>query len=189
MSLKDCLNSHSQPNKVWQQLALPFTWLYNLIPLTMYILAKTVSWPSRCSIRSVYFHSLSPEDDDSCKVGHWSKLRATIIWQWVQLSAFHSVFFKCLKNTGIKNLRLANIMHQIKIPEICSAKSQLGQAGSYKLPTLKGRWGEEITLSLGTVCLSPNQRKFAPSLITRYYKNRLHLTLHCPPSEKPEVCL
>lgn len=154
MSLKDCLNSHIQPNKVWQQLELPFTWLCNLTVLTTYSLAKTVSWPSRCAIRSVYFHDISPEDHDSCKIGHWSKLRATIIWQWVQLSALHSVFFKCLKKAGIKTLQLANFVHQIKILEIYSVKAQLAQAGSYKLATLKGRLGEEITLSLGTVCLS-----------------------------------
>lgn len=154
MSLKDYLNSHIQPNKVWQRLALPFTWLCNLTLLTMYSLANTVSWPSRCAIRSVYFYDISPEEHDNSTMGHWSKLRATVIWQRVQLSAFHSVFFKCLKNTGIKTLQLANIVHQIKILEICSAKAQLAQAGSYKLLTLKGRCGEEITLSLGTVSLS-----------------------------------
>lgn len=34
---------------------------------------------------------------------------------------------------------LANITYQIKIPEICSAKAQLAQAGNNKLPNLKAR--------------------------------------------------
>lgn len=55
---------------------------------------------------------------------------------------------------GIKNLPLANITHQIKIPEIWSAKAQLAQAGSYKLPTLKASWGEEITETGASVHLT-----------------------------------
>lgn len=61
------------------------------------------------------------------------------------------------------------------------SKSTVCPGWQLQTATSKKMQGEEITFSLEKVFLSANYSKFSPlqSLITIYYKTRVHPTLYC----------